>query len=135
MTDPNQPADPSSTPPPPAPAPQQPYAAAPPPAYAPPAEQTVPGKTLGIVAFVLSFFMQLIALILGIVALVQSRKAGQKNGFALAAIVISAVLIVIGIIVVIVWVAVLIPAGMAALCDGVPPGVYELEGGGTITCG
>ena len=134
MTDPNQPADPSSTPPPPAPAPQQPYAAAPPPAYAPPAEQTVPGKTLGIVAFVLSFFMQLIALILGIVALVQSRKAGQKNGFALAAIIISAVLMVIGIIVGIILL-VAFGAGMAALCDGVPPGVYELEGGGTITCG
>jgi hypothetical protein len=58
----------------------------------------VPGKTLGIVAFILSFFVQLIALILGIVALVQSRKAGAKNGWAVAAIIISAVLMLLGVI-------------------------------------
>ncbi|MGX5770937.1 DUF4190 domain-containing protein [Microbacterium ureisolvens] len=74
------------------------YSAAPPAAYGAPAGAPVPGKTLGIVAFILSFFVQLIALILGIVALVQSRKAGAKNGFALAAIIISAVLMVLGII-------------------------------------
>ena len=38
----------------------------------------------------------------GIIALVQSRKAGHKNGFALAAIIISVVLGIIGIIVAIV---------------------------------
>lgn len=60
---------------------QQPaYAQAP--AYAPGAPApgaAVPGKTLGIVAFVLSFFVQLIALILGIVALVQSKKAWSQQ--------------------------------------------------------
>ena len=44
---------------------------------------------MGIVAFILSFFVQLVALILGIIALVQSRKAGHKNGWAVAAIIIS----------------------------------------------
>ncbi|QIG38146.1 DUF4190 domain-containing protein [Microbacterium sp. 4R-513] len=81
----------------PPPAPQ--YGSAPPPApqyAAAPPER--PGRTLGIVAFILSFFVQLIALILGIVALVQSRKAGQKNGWALAAIIISAVLMILGVI-------------------------------------
>ncbi|MBD8022038.1 DUF4190 domain-containing protein [Microbacterium gallinarum] len=73
-----------------APAPQAPYGA--------PASATIPGRTMGIVAFILSFFVQLIALILGIVALVQSRKAGHKNGWALAAIIISAVLMVVGVI-------------------------------------
>ena len=70
------------------------YAAGPAPAGAP-----VPGKALGIVAFILSFFLQLIGLILGIVALVQSKKAGHKNGWAVAAIILSSVLMVIGIIV------------------------------------
>ncbi len=97
MTDPNNPS-----------APQ-------PPAYQPPAYPTsssdasygnpnapIPGKTLSIVAFVLSFFAQLVALVLGIVALVQSKKAGHKNGFALAAIIISSVLMVIGVVVAIV---------------------------------
>jgi hypothetical protein len=111
VTDPQNPSDP--TPPPPAPqgppsynAPppaqpygQQPYAAAPPAAYGQPANAPIPGRTLGIVAFVLSFFTGLIALILGIVALVQSKKAGVSNGWAVAAIIISSVFTVIGIIV------------------------------------
>lgn len=88
-----------SSAPPAAPAYGQPqYAAAPPPQYGAPASTTIPGRTMGIVAFILSFFVQLIALILGIVALVQSKKAGHKNGFALAAIIISAVLMVLGVI-------------------------------------
>ncbi len=41
----------------------------------------------------LSFFVQLVALILGIVALVQSRKAGAKNGFAVAAIICIVILL------------------------------------------
>ncbi|RZI80798.1 MAG: DUF4190 domain-containing protein, partial [Microbacterium sp.] len=78
------------------------YPAAPPaaPAYAqggyPAPVGPIPGKTLGIVAFVLSFFVQLVALVLGIVALVQSKKAGHGNGWAIAAIIISAVGLVIG---------------------------------------
>lgn len=131
MTDPQNP---SAVPP---SAPQNPpaYSSAPPPAYnsQPAPGAPVPGKTLGIVAFVLSFFAQLIALILGIVALVQSRKAGVKNGWALAAIIISAVLMVIGIIVIIV-VAVAIGGGLAAACAELGPGTHNLQGGGTITC-
>ncbi|WP_322409443.1 DUF4190 domain-containing protein [Microbacterium invictum] len=118
-------------------APQNPpaYSSAPPPAYnsQPAPGAPVPGKTLGIVAFVLSFFAQLIALILGIVALVQSRKAGVKNGWALAAIIISVVLMIIGIIVIIL-VAVAVGGGLAAACAELGPGVHTLEGGGTITC-
>ncbi len=79
-------------------APQAPYGA-------PVPGAPVPGKTLGIVAFILSFFMQVVALILGIIALVQSRKAGVKNGFALAAIIVSSVLLVVGIIVGIILIA------------------------------
>ena len=124
MTDPNTPAPDAQQPTPPQPAygeyaPTTPPAAEQPayaaPAYSAPAYQAapaygasqgagvpgavVPGKTMGIVAFILSFFIQIVALILGIVALVQSKKAGAKNPFAVAAIIISAVLIVIGIIV------------------------------------
>ncbi|WP_461474041.1 DUF4190 domain-containing protein [Microbacterium sp. HJ5] len=107
MTDPQTPApgDGSVPPPPPgysttppaAPSYGQPqYASAPAASYGAPASTSVPGRTMGIVAFILSFFVQLIALILGIVALVQSRKAGHKNGWAVAAIIISAVLMVLG---------------------------------------
>lgn len=75
------------------------YASAPPAPYGPPVDAPIPGKGLGVAAFILAFFVQLVALILGIVALVQSKKAGHSNGFAVAAIIISSVLIVIGVIV------------------------------------
>jgi hypothetical protein len=108
------------------------YAAAPPAPYGPPAT-----PTMGIVAFILSFFVQLVALILGIIALVQSKKAGHSNGWAVAAIIISSVLMVIGIIVGIVMLAVFLPAigELAQRCAELGPGVHELPNGLTITCG
>ena len=95
------------------------------------APAAVPGKTLGIAALVLSFFFQLIGLILGIIALSQSRKAGAKNTPALVAIILS---IVFGII----WILViggLIAGGMALLaeCADLGPGVHEINGA-TYTC-
>jgi len=113
------------------------YSAAPPAPYGPPATPTVPGRTMGIVAFILSFFVQLVALILGIIALVQSKKAGHSNGWAVAAIIISAVLMVIGIIVGIVLLAVFLPAlgELAQRCAELGPGTHELPNGLTITCG
>ena len=104
---------------------------------APPAVR--PGRTLGIVALILSFFAALIGLILGIVALVQSRKAGEKNGFALAAIIISSIAIVLSIIATIIFFAVVLPqlAGAAEevirQCQTLGGGVQEI-GGVTIDC-
>ena len=89
---------------------------------------------MGIIAFILSFFVQLIALILGIVALVQSRKAGHKNGFALAAIIISSVLIVLGIIFAIIFFALILPGLVATTqmileqCQQLGAGVQEING-------
>jgi len=105
---------------------QQGYPAAPPSAYGSPATGTVPGKTLGIVAFVLSFFTGLIALILGIVALVQSKKAGHSNGWALAAIIISAIGLIIGIIF---FFALILPSlSAAATCASDPTAIVNVWG-------
>ena len=52
--------------------------------------------------FITFFLVQIVALILEIVALVQSKKAGHSNGRAVAAIIISAGLMVITIIVAII---------------------------------
>ncbi len=65
---------------------------------------TDPGKTMGIVAFIMSFFVtfffvQIVALILGVVALAKSRKAGHSNRWAVAAIIISSVLMLLTVIV------------------------------------
>lgn len=121
MTDPQNPTPPAYEPPASQPSAYQPPAYEQPaypqssaPAYAAPAYPAsgydapgapVPGRTMGIVAFILSFFAQPVALILGIIALVQSKKAGQKNGFAVAAIIISSILMVVGIIVAIAFIA------------------------------
>lgn len=99
----------------------------------------VPGRTMGIVAFILSFFLQPVALILGIVALVQSKKAAQKNGFAVAAIIISSILLVIGTIVAIALIAWLgstaadLSTQLQACLDNGGVGTVEI-GGITMTC-
>lgn len=117
------------------PAPYPGYSAAPPPpAGSAGAPSTFPGKTMGIVALIVAFFANFIGLILGIVALVQSKKAGYKNGPALAAIIVGAVLMVIGVIVVIVVLATVVGPTLA-LCADLGPGVHTLPNGLTITCG
>ena len=88
---------------------------APPPAYSQPVQPAVnPGQTLGIVALICSFFFQILGLILGIVALNQSKKVGMKNGLAVAAIWISAILLVLGIIIAIGAFALSVAIGGAA---------------------
>ena len=145
MTDPQSPDAPTpppayGSPPPenPPPAAAQPaYPAAPPASSGAPANPAIPGRTMGIVAFILSFFIQLVGLILGIVALVQSRKAGHKNGWALAAIIISSVLIVVGIIVGIAVIGTAIAGAgeYARLCAEYGSGVHQINGVEvTLTC-
>ncbi|AUG30229.1 DUF4190 domain-containing protein [Microbacterium hominis] len=135
MTDPTQP--PVNPPTPPSAPPVAPPAYQAAPAYAgPPAPGApVPGRTLGIVAFVVAIFFNIIGLILGIVALVQSRKAGVKNGWAVAAIIVGAVLAVVGVIVGIILVAVFANAAgdLIQFCANNPSGVYEVNGQ-TVTC-
>jgi uncharacterized membrane protein len=96
------------------------------------APATVPGRTLGIVALIVAIFFNIIGLILGIIALVQSRRAGAKNGFALAAIIVGAVLFILGIVVTIVAINIGVNA-VNSLCDG-QTGIVQLTNGGTIDC-
>ena len=114
---------------------------APPPAApaagAPAAAPANPGKTLGVVALILSILpFQLIGIILGFVALNQSKKAGQKNGVAVAAIVIGFILMAIGIIVSIVLAVsgAAIFGGLLDVCSQLGPGVWDVDGV-TYTCG
>lgn len=127
--------DPQNTPPPAYETPA--YPAAPPaaPAYAqggyPAPAGPVPGKTLGIVAFVLSFFVQLVALVLGIVALVQSKKAGHGNGFAVAAIIISVVGLILGTIA---FFVLILPSFSAAATCASDPSALVTVWGVTVPC-
>ncbi|MCF8548637.1 MAG: hypothetical protein K9G03_01505 [Pontimonas sp.] len=63
-----------------------------------------PGQTMGIVALVLSFFTQVPALILGIIAWVWSNKAGVNNVPAKVAVAVSSVLMVLGILALVGWI-------------------------------
>ncbi|MFE6254351.1 DUF4190 domain-containing protein [Agromyces sp. NPDC057865] len=106
-------------------------AATAPAAPAPPGE--VPGRTLGIVGFVLSLVggLSLVGLILSWVALAQSRRAGHRNRLAVAGVVIGGA----GVLLAIVVLAVSIPtlAGVVETCRELGPGVHEV-GNATYTC-
>lgn len=98
-----------------------------------PAAAVDPGKGLGIAALVLAFFIQLVGLILGIVALSKSKKAGFKNAPAVWGIILS---IDFGIGWVIFFGALIAGAvALGATCADLGPGVWETAEGVTITCG
>jgi uncharacterized membrane protein len=92
-----------------------------------------PNKTFGIVALIVSIFASLIGAILGIVAYTKSKKAGFKNNFALAAIIVGFVLFVIQAIAII-GIVVASFAAVNSLCEGQAPGTYETTTGSSITC-
>ncbi|MGR0221088.1 DUF4190 domain-containing protein [Agromyces sp. ZXT2-6] len=108
MTDPNDPNR-SDVPPPPPPAPS--YGSAPSydagaPSYGAPASQKT--NVLAIVSLVSAFFISLVAIITGHIALSQIKKTGEQGrGLAIAGLIIGYVGLVVGIIVAIVWFAVI----------------------------
>jgi len=63
-----------------------------------------PGQTMGVIALVMSFFLQVPALVLGIIAWMWSNKAGVSNVPAKVAVAVSAVLLVLGTLAVIGWI-------------------------------
>ena len=84
-----------------------------------PAPATYPGKTLGIVGLIVSFFFSLVGLIISIIAFNQSKAAGFKNTPAKVGIILGVVLGV---------------AGVNSLCDGLDAGTYETTTGTTVEC-
>ncbi len=100
------------------------------PAYAQPAAVN-PGHTLGIVGFILAFFVSPAGIIVSAIGLSKSRKSGNKNGLALAGLILSIVFLIIAIVVT----AVLVGAAVELLnqCTGLGGGVQQINGV-TITC-
>ena len=74
-----------------------------------------PGQTLGVVALVLSFFLQIPALIMGIIAWNWSNRAGVSNTPAKVSVFVSIGLMVLGILALVGW-AILI-ASLGPLLD------------------
>ncbi len=99
-----------------------------------------PGKTLGIVGLVLGivgFFVAFLApiagLIVSILGLNKSKKAGHKNGFAIAGIIVSSVALVANIIAVIVVASLAASFGGTAIeilqqCQSDPTGTVVFQG-------
>ena len=102
-----------------------------PPVYQP-VPATDPARTLGIAGLVLSIFTSVVGLIVSIVAFRKSKRAGFKNGAALAGIVVGAIT-TLGIL------TAGIAAGVAATslvntCQDLGPGTHVVNGV-TYTCG
>jgi predicted transporter len=85
--------------------------AAPTPATPATAVKEYPGQTLGVVALVLSFFLQIPALIMGIIAWNWSNRAGVANTPAKVSVFVSIGLIVLGILALVGWVILLASVG------------------------
>ncbi|BBE21659.1 hypothetical protein MN0502_05420 [Arthrobacter sp. MN05-02] len=94
-----------------------------------------PGRTLGIVGFILAILIAPVGLIISIVAFVKSRKARMGNGFALAGIIIGA-LFTIGLIIIIGLIAAAAPLiqEVAEACQGVASGETVTVQGQSVTC-
>lgn len=86
-----------------------------------PSVDEYPGRTLGVVALVFAFFMQLPALIMGIIAWNWSNRAGVSNAPAKAAVFVSIGLIVLGVLALVGWVALIANLGDSLL----DPSVFE----------
>lgn len=91
----------------------------------------VPGRTMGIIALVLSIIgVHLVGIILGFVALSQSKKAGQSNGFALAGIIAGFVLMALTLVVIGLSIAggVAFWSFLTDACQDLGSGVWEVDG-------
>lgn len=105
-------------------------AAPPPSSYALPVEP-VPGRMMGIISLVLSIIgLHLIGIVLGFIALSQSKRAGHSNGFALAGVIVGFVLMALTLVVVGLSVA----GGFAfwgfltEACSELGSGVWDVDG-------
>ena len=70
-----------------------------------------PGRTLGVVALVLSFFTQIPALIMGIIAWVWSHRDGENNVHAKVAVAVSGALLLLFILLLVGWIAFVVSLG------------------------
>ncbi|MUK02502.1 hypothetical protein GM708_11560 [Vibrio cholerae] len=90
-----------------------------------------PGRTLGIVGFILAILIAPVGLVISIVALVKSRKAGMGNGLALAGIIIGVLFSIIGGLIMFALIAFFadITQQLIQACEGLPSGTpVTIEG-------
>ncbi|MFB8189731.1 DUF4190 domain-containing protein [Microbacterium sp. NPDC055988] len=91
-----------------------------------------PGRVLSIVGFVLAFVVAPVGLIISIVAAVKLGKSGQPKGFAIAGIIVGALITIFWVILLIVLFTAF--AALIGMCADLGPGVWEVDGI-TYRCG
>jgi hypothetical protein len=96
-----------------------------------PAGTTYPGKTLGIIGLIVAFPFSLIGLVLSIVALVQSKRAGNANTPAVIGIIVGAVLLVGWVI--LLGILITVFGSLFAQCAELGSGTHYVNGV-TYTC-
>ncbi len=131
QTDPHRQPDPSQLrygrpAPPPAWAGQQPWATPHQPALLQPGLTEDPARTLGIVGLVFAFVFSGLGLMLSVIAVIRSRRAGFTNVPAIVGIVVGTLSVIIAIIVG--------PTFSAMIADCLEPGSGALLGDRTTTC-
>ncbi len=88
-----------------------------------------PGRTLGIVGLILAIVVAPVGLILSIVALVKSKKAGMGNGLAVAGIIVGALFTILLVLAILLLVAAAPFIGeVAEFCEQAGPGLHEFRG-------
>lgn len=97
-----------------------------------PVSQEDPGRTLGVVGLVLAFVASWVGLIISIIAMRRSTRAGFRNGLAKAGVIVGSITTALGLIGG--GIAVVAAAHLASTCSDLGPGVHQV-GNGTVTCG
>ncbi len=100
-----------------------------------PAVSEDPGKTLGIVGFILAFFVSIVGIILSAIALSKSKKAGYTNGLALAGVIVGSVVTLVWSIFIIMAIslAITITSTVLERCQETTRSTVIVEGE-TFTC-
>ncbi|OLT54137.1 DUF4190 domain-containing protein [Cellulosimicrobium sp. CUA-896] len=97
-----------------------------------------PGRTMGIIGLVLSFLgcLSVVGIILSIVALNRSKKAGYGNGVAVAGIIVGAVVLIATIVGSILFFSFVGEVGQELVdaCEGQPSGTVVEIRGEPVTC-
>lgn len=104
-----------------------------PPAVDPGKTLGVVGLTLGIVGFFIAFLAPIAGLVVSIIGRNRSKRAGHKNGLALAGIIVSSVALVVNIISLIVFISLAATFGGAINdllqdCEANPEGTVQFQG-------
>ena len=83
-----------------------------------------PGRTLGIIGFILAILIAPVGLVISIIAFVKSRKARMGNGLALAGIIIGVLFTIIGALLLFALIAFFadVAQQLVEACEGLPSG-------------